>query len=339
MISVVVPVYNAQKYLQECLDSLQNQTEKNFEIVLVDDGSSDISGEICDNFAKKMTNTLVLHTENQGLLLARRTGMLHCKGDYIACLDSDDCFRSDLIEHVQGIIEDYEADVICFDFSRGLHKTFNGALIKAGLGKSGFYDRADLEEVKEAVCLGKFNSMSNKVFRKEIIDLETDYSKYAGLMHGEDWLQIISIIDTIKNLYYLEEPLYFYRESPQSSTYSFKFSQLEDLSRVFEKLVSYSQNWGKSYMQLSHRGICMHCFWLIQNVAKGENWKEKSLVISKIQAIMERSCSGNIKEALAAIRLDFRVVLMLVLKNQPIMAMRIARIEDFLYKGFRKKDK
>ena len=53
MISVVVPVYNAQKYLQECLDSLQNQTEKNFEIVLVDDGSSDISGEICDNFAKK----------------------------------------------------------------------------------------------------------------------------------------------------------------------------------------------------------------------------------------------------------------------------------------------
>ena len=80
-------------------------------------------------------------------------------------------------------------------------------------------------------------------------------------------------------------------------------------------------------------------FGLSRNVAKGENWKEKSLVISKIQAIMERSCSGNIKEALAAIRLDFRVVLMLVLKNQPIMAMRIARIEDFLYKGFRKKDK
>ena len=91
LFSVLIPVYNTSKYLDECINSVLSQTEKNFEIVLLNDGSTDNSGDICDSYAEKYPDFIrVIHKENEGLMMTRRRGFKEAKGDYFICLDSDD---------------------------------------------------------------------------------------------------------------------------------------------------------------------------------------------------------------------------------------------------------
>lgn len=331
MISVIIPIYNAQAYLHECLESLETQTYLNFEIILVDDGSNDDSGQICDSFAQNRNNCKVIHTSNHGLLLARRRGILISSGEYVLCLDSDDCLRQDTIQHVTNIIDTYHPDLICYNQSRGQQKTYKGIQIAPGLKKSGLYEESSLDKIKEAICLGLFNSM-NKVIKKNVIDLDFDYSAFAGLMHGEDWLQIIAIGDRLKSVYYLDEVLYFYRESPQSSTYTFKPKQIDDLDQVFKRLNNYSTLWGEKFESLGHQGICKHCFWLIQGVSKTDNWKEKVNTIIAISQLMKKYCGNDLKDAIQKTRFDFRLVLYLAIHNKPICAMKLAQIEHSLYR-------
>ncbi|HJA50079.1 MAG TPA: glycosyltransferase, partial [Candidatus Fusicatenibacter intestinipullorum] len=89
-ISVIIPVYNVEKYLKRCLDSVINQTYKNLEIILIDDGSTDNSGKICDEYAQKDERIIVIHKENGGVSSARNKGLDICIGDYISFIDSDD---------------------------------------------------------------------------------------------------------------------------------------------------------------------------------------------------------------------------------------------------------
>ena len=89
-ISVIIPVYNVEKYLKRCLDSVINQTYKNLEIILVDDGSTDNSGKICDEYAKNDKRIIVIHKENGGVSVARNIGLDICTGDYVNFIDSDD---------------------------------------------------------------------------------------------------------------------------------------------------------------------------------------------------------------------------------------------------------
>lgn len=332
MISVVVPVYNTEQYLEECLSSLSEQTDQEFEIILVDDGSTDSSGNICDAYASSHPNCKVMHTENQGLLLARRTGMSLATKEYILSLDSDDCLRQDTIQKLKAVIGDFHPDLICFDFSRSLNKTFHGTIISCGLDRPGFFSNEDLDKIKHATCLGKFNCLANKVIKKSILDLDVDYSNYAGLMHGEDWLQTIALVNNTESAYYLKEPLYFYRESPNSSTFAFKPSQLTDLSRVFQRLNYFTRKWGRKYEQLGYQGICMHCFWLIQGVAKLKNWSKQVVNVEDICAVMENYCGDYLLSSIKQLRIDFSLVLQLALAKKPIMALVLARLELALYK-------
>ena len=94
LFSVCIPVYNTSKYLDECLASVLCQTEKDYEIVLVDDGSTDGSGALCDRYAARYPHIRVIHKENEGLMMTRRRGFQEALGDYFICLDSDDALRT-----------------------------------------------------------------------------------------------------------------------------------------------------------------------------------------------------------------------------------------------------
>ena len=89
-LSIIVPVYNVEQYLDKCIKSILNQTFKDFELILVDDGSIDNSGEICDEYAKKDSRVKVIHKKNGGLAAARNTGLIIARGDYVGFVDSDD---------------------------------------------------------------------------------------------------------------------------------------------------------------------------------------------------------------------------------------------------------
>ena len=114
LISVIVPVYNVEKYLRKCVDSIVNQTYKNLEIILVDDGSPDNCGKICDEFAEMDNRVMVIHKENGGLSSARNAGLDIATGEYITFVDSDDYIENDTYEKVVVAINKFDSDLIFF---------------------------------------------------------------------------------------------------------------------------------------------------------------------------------------------------------------------------------
>ena len=111
LISIIIPVYNVEKYLKECVDSVRKQTYKNLEIILIDDGSKDNSGKLCDELAKEDNRIKVIHKENGGLSDARNVGIENATGEYIQFIDSDDFVEKDMIEILHNDICQEKADV------------------------------------------------------------------------------------------------------------------------------------------------------------------------------------------------------------------------------------
>ena len=104
LVSVIIPVYNVEKYLRRCLDSVLAQTYTNFEAILVDDGSTDDSGAICDEYAARDNRFVVIHKQNEGVSIARLTAFEHSKGEFITFIDSDDSINFNYIDHLQSQI-------------------------------------------------------------------------------------------------------------------------------------------------------------------------------------------------------------------------------------------
>ena len=110
-ISIIIPVYNTEKYLKQCIESVINQSYQNMEIILVDDGSTDSSGDICERFEKEDTRIIVFHQNNKGLSAARNKGLKHAKGEYILFLDSDDYISKNMLEKLCNCLEDTKSDM------------------------------------------------------------------------------------------------------------------------------------------------------------------------------------------------------------------------------------
>lgn len=111
-VSVIVPIYNVDKYLRRCIDSVLNQSYSNYEVILIDDGSTDLCGDICDEYKNKFNNIKVIHQKNQGLSAARNTGIDNCSGDYLIFIDSDDYIEKHFIEYHVNVIKRYNADMV-----------------------------------------------------------------------------------------------------------------------------------------------------------------------------------------------------------------------------------
>lgn len=132
LISVIIPVYNVEKYLVRCVESVVNQTYKNLEIILVDDGSPDNCGQICDQLAKDECRIVVIHQKNMGLSSARNSGIKIAKGEYFTFVDSDDWILSSMVEDLYRIITESSSDMaIC-----GLIKTSIGSMDDLKLPKN-----------------------------------------------------------------------------------------------------------------------------------------------------------------------------------------------------------
>lgn len=120
-VSIIVPVYKVEQYLKRCIVSILAQTYNDFELILVDDGSPDNSGNMCDDFSKKDTRIKVIHKENGGLSSARNAGLDIACGDYVGFIDSDDWITTDMFEHLIGLIDSYNCDIASasYVFSNG----------------------------------------------------------------------------------------------------------------------------------------------------------------------------------------------------------------------------
>lgn len=120
-VSVIVPVYDVEKYLDQCVKSIVNQTYQNLEIILVDDGSTDSCPEMCDNWSMKDSRIRVIHQKNQGLSVARNTGLMEAVGEWILFVDSDDIVSESLIEYATDALRKTDADIVTYGFLRSKH--------------------------------------------------------------------------------------------------------------------------------------------------------------------------------------------------------------------------
>ena len=114
LVSIVLPIYNVEKYLNRCLESVVNQTYKNLEIILVDDGSTDGCTAICDDWAKRDERIMVIHKQNAGLGMARNTGIENATGDFICFYDSDDYIEIETIQKCVDVLEKNKAELVCY---------------------------------------------------------------------------------------------------------------------------------------------------------------------------------------------------------------------------------
>ncbi len=228
--SVIVPVYNTQKYLKECLDSILSQTYKDFEIILVDDGSTDESGKICDEAAKNDNRVNVIHKKNGGVSSARNAGIAIAKGSYLAFVDSDDFVAPLWLEHINKEAQKNNCDIICYMFAH------NGTC--NNIKKSGFV-AVGADELKN-----NFNDIYNisigavwtQVYKSDLIK-NNKLMFNTGIVLNEETFFNLEYYKKINSFQFINETYYYYRKVENSSS---RKGNTEYLKIVKEKVRVYT---------------------------------------------------------------------------------------------------
>lgn len=165
LISVIVPVYNVEPYLRQCLDSIGSQTYSNIEILIVDDGSTDHCGEICDEYAEKDSRIIVIHQENAGLSAARNTALDIARGEYIMFVDSDDWVEPTFCEKALEMAIEHQVELVCFGFKKIFQKEYKE--IRTNYPR--LLDRA--EAINHIILYDEpslYNNVWNKIYHKKL---------------------------------------------------------------------------------------------------------------------------------------------------------------------------
>lgn len=210
LISVIVPVYNTQKYLSKCIESLINQSYRHLQIVIIDDGSTDNSQSLCDAYAEQDSRVTVVHKKNQGVSSARNLGIELAHGDYISFIDSDDWLEPDAYEHLIRCILKHKVDAVIFEYfvddekGRSAHKTYPHL--------HGLMDKAKAVET----TISPVNRFAwSKIYAKNLIcNLRFEESIHIG----EDTLFACAALGNAKSVFYTDKSLYHHVQSEVSAT-------------------------------------------------------------------------------------------------------------------------
>lgn len=207
LISVIVPVYNIEVYLPKCLETICHQTYRNLEIILVDDGSTDSSGRICDEFAKRDQRTVVIHQPNQRQWAARNAGLRVAKGDYIMFVDGDDYIHLDAVRVMyEAIIQDRLFDMALMNYTGTDHA--NEDIVSVAEAQ-----RIVLSAVDVVSRIPQFSSACCKLYRKALLD-DIWFRPYAM---AEDYDFVLQVCKNLRKAVWINKAMYFYVSRPGSS--------------------------------------------------------------------------------------------------------------------------
>lgn len=249
LVTIIVPVYNVEGYIQKCIDSLVNQTYKNIEILLIDDGSPDNSGKICDEAAKNDKRIRVIHKQNEGVSKARNTALDAMRGDFVTFVDADDYVAEDFIECLYNAIKTCNADISTCGHYR---VNFDGSLNR-------IYNLSDNPE--EIICLdgkdsvmnmfyGKICSASSgsKLYKKELFE----NLRYPNYIMGEDTFVVYHTFMKANLIAHTNKPMYFYVQQITSVTNSrSNYYKFYDYVRLYDHIIGSIGNDTKSEFSLA----------------------------------------------------------------------------------------
>lgn len=244
-ISIIIPVYKVEKYLPKCLDSVLQQTYKNLEIILVDDGSPDRCGEICDEYGKMDARIKVIHKKNEGVARARNDGIEVATGNYISFIDSDDWISSRAYEWMYRCMKKEKADCVI-----GGCVTVQDQNRKLKFPKNTFSYQVECKEPEEIVkkLLLNGSAMWNRLFRREIFQTV----RFPENRINDDEVAVLHAYALCDKIVLLNRPTYFYRirrNSITTSSFSIRnidyyYNSLENerfVQETFPQLISYAE--------------------------------------------------------------------------------------------------
>jgi glycosyltransferase involved in cell wall biosynthesis len=233
-LSIIIPIYNSEKYINNCINSIINQKGIKFEVLLIDDGSTDNSSQICDNYAQLDTRIKVFHKENGGVSSARNLGIENSRGKWITFIDSDDWLNSEYIQSINNILN-LNIDLTIYNYisflskkrqeqgrfilQEGIHNDVNSLLNMA----------LQLEIASLSTC--------TSIYKKEII--EKYHIRFdINMKTCEDFMFNLEYYSHIKSYYAFKTPYYYYRQNEESVTHKRKLDHAKDYQLVYNKLIT-----------------------------------------------------------------------------------------------------
>ena len=255
LISIIVPVFNVEVYLPKCLDSILNQTYENLEIIVVNDGSTDNSPQICEEYANKDSRINVLHKKNGGLSSARNAGLDVANGEYIGFVDSDDFVEKNMYEEMINTLKKYSANLVICSY-------FSDVEIKYPCEKSML---ATVDVVFRLYLKNKIQAYAwNKLYAKEIFS----EIRYTNGILFEDMDILLPVLEKAKKIALLNDKLYHYIQRKASITNSnFNPKQIKCLD-IIESHKEYSKNLGGIYDNLIKEYSVFLSWWLLCKMDK-----------------------------------------------------------------------
>jgi glycosyltransferase involved in cell wall biosynthesis len=303
LISVIIPVYNVEKYLAKCVSSVINQQYQNLEIILVDDGSTDNSADICDTFARENENVKVIHTENHGVSSARKAGILASSGKYITFIDSDDFIDERMYKYLHDLITSGDFQIACCTYQLA----YDDTVIKPDNDKETIKEYTFPDLIKN-LYEDDLWSLCTKLYAKDLFDKVDELS--SNLSVSEDLLLNYKLFKNCKNAIVSNKKLYYYfRHSDSVMAKSIHKKRIQDSMKSYQLIAQDMDKNSLAYsyhianminndflmlMQIVKQNTCYDCY----DEVRDEILKYKKFVFKK-----ENKFAFNYKHKIATILL------------------------------------
>ena len=302
--SFLVPVYNVEKYLEQCIESMLAQTYRNFEIILVDDGSTDNSGRICDEYEKKYPDIIkVVHKKNEGLVSAREAGIKNAGGDVCLFVDSDDFIENDLLESVDGVFSsDSDIDIVIFNLAyfeneqkipRKICFCDEQEIVYVD-NKRKLYEALMFSTTVSSLCL---KAVKTSLLKND----KTDYSLYYEKNMGEDQFRTIHLFTNANKVCYLNKPFYCYRVDNFSISRDFDCEKIskKNMLYIYDEFIKYLPVWGINDKETVERlqaqwlNVMIYTFSSYYNAAINDAQRKKIIDFSWSEFLPEQNYKNN----------------------------------------------
>lgn len=285
MVSVIVPIYNVEKYLRHCIESIINQTYQELEIILIDDGSPDGSGVICEEYAKKDSRIKVVHKQNEGLGFARNTGLEYVTGDYVCFVDSDDWLEKNAIESWLNAIESNNADMVMCNYQK---INDNGELLyRYQITKEKLiFEESDIIKNIFLPMIGR-NSYEKEDFTINMCVWTNIYSTHIIKDNhirflsereylSEDICFNLEYLLHTKKVVMIPDNLYCYRFNPDSLTNRYKGDEFNKAARLYAKVSKWAE---------------------LANMSEELEYRAHRFFITKVRELLKRLCKSDLSFA------------------------------------------
>ena len=252
-VSIIIPVYNVEKYLDRCIQSVLNQSYEDLEVILVNDGSTDKSSEMCDAYSEVDSRIKVFHKNNGGLSDARNAGLEVATGEYIIFLDSDDYVENTMVEDAVEVMEKNNSDVVIWGYYADFVDEYENLISsKSRTCISGSFSKRDLMEFTITTeLIGILGYAWNKMYKKDLL-LENDFKFTKGLSLVEDIVFNSPVLAKAERISFIERQYVHYMQRPRETLGAKFYDNYYDLKTMsINSVRSMLHEWGKNEQEIS----------------------------------------------------------------------------------------